>query len=340
MTTNTTDSSTDQTTGDSHPTERSASSWRTVDIVVASAVAAAFGVVFWAWGNLWNALDATFAAYPPGRAFLYGMWLVPGVLGALLIRKRGAAIYTELVASLVSVLLGVAWGLNVVAYGLIEGAAAELVFAFVLYKSWRLPVALAAGASAGAAAALLDLAFYYPDWSGSWMLAYVAMIVASSTLLAGLGSWLSSGRWPAPASCRRSPPVATRSASDASHAAFQASCGRRHTTRTACLVSKRPHEVGVSGQQADAAAGPAGGGRRPRLGVAALRSPGLGPSRRRPARRAGRAGAAARPVRRREEHAALGARRPARPLRRRRAGGLGPASTAGRPGRSARGPGW
>jgi energy-coupling factor transport system permease protein len=28
------------------------SSWRTVDIVVASAVGVAFGVVFWAWGNL------------------------------------------------------------------------------------------------------------------------------------------------------------------------------------------------------------------------------------------------------------------------------------------------
>jgi energy-coupling factor transport system substrate-specific component len=170
--------------------ERSTSSWRTVDIVVASAVAVAFGVVFWAWGNLWNVLDATFASYPPGRAFMYGMWLVPGVLGALLIRKRGAAIYTELVASIVSALLGVSWGLNVIAYGLVEGAAAEIVFAFFLYKSWRLPVALGAGASAGAAAALLDLAFYYPDWSGDWQLVYGVLVVASSTLLAGLGSWL------------------------------------------------------------------------------------------------------------------------------------------------------
>jgi len=166
------------------------SSWRTVDIVVASAVAVAFGVIFWAWGNLWNVLDATFATYPPGRAFMYGMWLVPGVLGALLIRKRGAAIYTELVAAIVSALLGVAWGLNVIAYGLVEGAAAEIVFAFVLYKSWRLPVALAAGATAGAAAALLDLAFYYPDWSADWQLVYGVLLVASSTVIAGLGSWL------------------------------------------------------------------------------------------------------------------------------------------------------
>ena len=166
------------------------SSWRIVDVVVASAVAVAFGVVFWAWGTLWQTASPAFAAFPPAQGFMYGVWLAPGVLGALIIRKRGAAVYTELLAAIVSALLGVAWGLNVIAYGLIEGAAAELVFAFVLYKSWRLPVALAAGATAGAAAALLDLAFYYPQWSADWQLAYGGLLVASSTVIAGLGSWL------------------------------------------------------------------------------------------------------------------------------------------------------
>ena len=89
---------------------------------------------------------------------MYGVWLLPGVLGALIIRKPGAAIYTELVASIISAFLGTAWGLQVVLYGLVEGAAPELVFAFLLYRSWKLPAALAAGAAAGVAAALLDLA--------------------------------------------------------------------------------------------------------------------------------------------------------------------------------------
>jgi energy-coupling factor transport system substrate-specific component len=118
------------------------------------------------------------------------MWLVPAILGALVVRKRGAALFTELVASLVSAVLGTSWGLFVLAYGLVEGAAAELVFALALYRSWRLPVALGAGAAAGGAAALLDLAFYYPDWAGDWQVVYAALVVASSTLLAGLGSWL------------------------------------------------------------------------------------------------------------------------------------------------------
>ena len=172
------------------PGAEPAAGWRTVDIVVASAVAVAFGVVFWAWGTLWNTTAAAFAAFPPAQGFMYGIWLMPGVLGALLIRKRGAAIYTELVASIVAALLGTPWGLSVIAYGLVEGAAAEVVFAFGFYRSWRLTTALAAGAVAGLAAALLDLAFYYPKWPGEWQLTYAALLAMSSLVIAGAGSWL------------------------------------------------------------------------------------------------------------------------------------------------------
>ena len=134
------------TTPQSESVAPSVTSWRTVDIVVASSIAAAFGVIFWAWGQLWNAAQPAFTGFPPAQGFMYGVWLLPGVLGALIIRKPGAAIYTELVASIISAFLGTAWGLQVVLYGLVEGAAPELVFAFLLYRSWKLPAALAAGA--------------------------------------------------------------------------------------------------------------------------------------------------------------------------------------------------
>ena len=169
-----------------HPTER----WRTVDVVVASVLGVAFGVVFWAWGNLWNSLEAAFAGFPPGRAVIYGMWLVPGVLGALVIRKRGAAIYAALVAAIVSAFLGTSWGLAVIAYGLAQGIAPELVFALALYRAWGPVTAGLAGAAAGVAAALLDLVLYYPDWNGAWQLAYGAILAASAAAIAGLGSWL------------------------------------------------------------------------------------------------------------------------------------------------------
>ena len=170
--------------------DRATARWRTVDIVVASALGVAFGVVFWAWGTLWNTVQPGFTGFPPAQGFMYGIWLMPAVLGALVIRKRGAALYTELVAAVVSALLGTSWGLGVIAYGLLQGGAAEIVFAFALYRSWRLATALVAGAMAGLAAALLDIVFYYEPWSGAWQLAYAGLLAVSAAVIAGLGSWL------------------------------------------------------------------------------------------------------------------------------------------------------
>jgi energy-coupling factor transport system substrate-specific component len=161
--------------------------WRTVDVVVASVIAVAFGVVFWAWNQLW---EGPAKAIPlPGRAVIYGVWLLPAVLGPLVIRKPGAGLYTELVASLVSVLLGNPWGLLIVLYGVFQGLGGELAFALTAYRTWRLPVAVVGGAFAGAAAALLDIMNYYGDWSNNTKWAYAALVVLSSAAIAGAGGW-------------------------------------------------------------------------------------------------------------------------------------------------------
>ncbi|GAA2381617.1 ABC transporter permease [Catellatospora methionotrophica] len=162
--------------------------WRTVDIVVASILAVAFGVVFWAWGLLWYGPgDALFAAFPPAKAVIYGVWLLPAVLAPLILRKIGAGFYTEFVAAVVSALLGTGWGIAVLWYGLAQGAAGELGFALGGYKRWGLPQALLASAFAGAAAAGLDLYYYYADWAADWKLIYVVIVMASSVAIAGVG---------------------------------------------------------------------------------------------------------------------------------------------------------
>jgi len=164
--------------------------WRTVDIVVAAVLAVAFGVVFWAWGNLWNTTVAGFTAFPPAQAFMYGVWLVPGVLTMLVVRKPGAAVFAMLLASTVSALLGTVWGPQVIWYGLIEGLAPELVFLLAMgYRRFGLPVALLAAAAAGVAAASLDWYYYYRTWSTGWLVSYFAILVASSVVIAGVGSW-------------------------------------------------------------------------------------------------------------------------------------------------------
>jgi energy-coupling factor transport system substrate-specific component len=164
--------------------------WRTVDIVVTAVLAVAFGVVFQAWNLLWSATGPAFAAFPPLQGFMYGVWLLPAVLVPLVVRRPGAAVLGELIAASISAMLGAQWGLLTIVYGLMQGGAAELVFAFGLYRRWGLVVAILAGAAAGAAAVLLDLALFYPDWSPSFQLAYAGLVIPSAAIIAGLGSWL------------------------------------------------------------------------------------------------------------------------------------------------------
>jgi energy-coupling factor transport system substrate-specific component len=163
--------------------------WRTVDVVVAAVVAVAFGVVFWAWGQFYATTAAAFTSIPAAEGIMVGMWLVPGVLGALIIRKPGAALFCELVAAIVEMMLGSQWGLTDVVYGVFEGLAPELVFAAFLYRRWNLSTALLAGAAAGVADVCLDWFYSYPNVAIVWILGYGVAAVLSCLVLAGAGSW-------------------------------------------------------------------------------------------------------------------------------------------------------
>ena len=115
--------------------------WRTLDIVTVAVLAVVSGVVFWAWNLLWNATGPVFAAFPPAQALMYGVWLVPGVLGMLMVRLPGAAVATAFLAAAVSWLLGAWWGLSVLWYGVLQGLAPELVFAAGRYRRFGRRVA-------------------------------------------------------------------------------------------------------------------------------------------------------------------------------------------------------
>jgi energy-coupling factor transport system permease protein len=162
-------------------------SWRVVDIVVAAVLAVAFGAVFQAWNVLW---EATAWAFAPLRGVVYGVWMIPAVLVPMVVRRPGAALFGEAVAAAASALFGAPWGLLTLVYGLVQGGAAELVFGFVGYRRWGPVAGLVAGGAAGLGGALLDLAFYYPEWAADWQLVYSLTVVASSALIAGVGGWL------------------------------------------------------------------------------------------------------------------------------------------------------
>ena len=164
--------------------------WRTVDIVVAAAIAVAFGVVFWAWNQVWAAATPAFVAIPPVQNILYGVWLVPAVLAGLIIRKPGAALFTELVAASVSAILGSQWGLDAVVSGALQGLGAEIVFLLVGYRRWTIVVALIAAAGTAIAAWVHDTPLYYADIGLTAQLVILAFMVVSAIVIAGIGSWL------------------------------------------------------------------------------------------------------------------------------------------------------
>ena len=166
-------------------------SWRTVDIVVTAAIAVAFGVVFWAWNALWAATGPAFAAVPPAQNILYGTWLAAGVVAGLVVQKPGAALFAELVAASVSLILGSQWGLDAALSGLFQGAGAELGFALFRYRRFDLFAAALAAALAAVGAWIHDTPLYYAELPLVDQLVIGAFMLVSAVIIAGIGSaWL------------------------------------------------------------------------------------------------------------------------------------------------------
>lgn len=167
------------------------SSWRTVDIVVTAAIAVAFGVVFWAWNALWAAATPAFVAIPPAQNVLYGTWLAAGVVAGLVVQKPGAALFAELVAASVSLILGSQWGLDAALSGLFQGAGAELGFALLRYRRWDLVAALLAAALSAVGAWIHDTPLYYAELPLTDQLVIGGFMLVSAVVIAGIGShWL------------------------------------------------------------------------------------------------------------------------------------------------------
>lgn len=166
------------------------SSWRVVDIVVAAVLAAVCAVVFWAWSNLlYPLVAAASVTYPPGTALIGGGWLVAGVLGGLIIRKPGAALFCELLAAVIEGLLGTHFGWTVVLYGLVQGLGAEAVFAAVRYRRFNAGIAVAAGAVSGLALGITSTFLYNYEWALGHQVVYIVLSVLSGAVIAGLLMW-------------------------------------------------------------------------------------------------------------------------------------------------------
>ena len=166
-------------------------SWRVIDIVTAAVLGVACGLLFWVWNSIGYAGFKALDALTPGLGGLVaGIWFTGGVLGGLIIRKPGAAVFVEVVAASVSAVLGSQWGIETLYSGLAQGFGAELIFLIFAYRRFGLSTAVLSGIGAGVGAFILEL-FLTPNLAMSlqFNLIYLACLIISGAILAGVFSY-------------------------------------------------------------------------------------------------------------------------------------------------------
>lgn len=165
--------------------------WRVVDIVVASVIGVACAVIFVVW-NVGYEVPSTFlgAVLPGLGGLLAGPWLIAGVIGGLVVRKPGAALYAEMVAAILSALIGNTWGPLTLLSGFVQGLGAEIVLALLLYRAFGPVAATLAGAAAGLACGINDRLVWYGGAGPDFTVIYIVSTTLSGAVIAGIGGWL------------------------------------------------------------------------------------------------------------------------------------------------------
>lgn len=165
--------------------------WRGVDLITAATIGVAIGVVFRLWGAFYPVIETAAKGFPPLVGLSGGVWFLAATLAAVIIRRPGAALLAELLASTVEMLLAGQWGTGTLVSGALQGLAVELVFAVVLFRRFGLVQTVLAGISAAVIECLAyEFWFYWTDWSMGWRWTYLGFFALSGAVVAGALVWL------------------------------------------------------------------------------------------------------------------------------------------------------
>jgi energy-coupling factor transport system substrate-specific component len=165
--------------------------WRTIDLLTCAFLGVAFGVAYWAWDLVYGVpSDALTLVFPPLVGLAGGPWLMAGVVGGLVVRRPGAALFAELIAATVEALIGNKWGASTMVSGILQGLGAEIGFAIFAYASYRLGTAIIAGALAAPLEAIYEWYAYWTDWDFGYKLLYLVFLTISGAVIAGGLGWL------------------------------------------------------------------------------------------------------------------------------------------------------
>ena len=140
-------SSSSVSSNDSNGSGLSRLKWRPVDIAVGAAFGAACGVIFWGFNFAYMPISSVLGAVLPGLAWVtHAMWYFSGTLALLILRRPGAALYVNVVGTLVETVIGSQYGVGfVIVSALLQGAFAEIPFALTRYRVFNLPISVVSG---------------------------------------------------------------------------------------------------------------------------------------------------------------------------------------------------
>lgn len=164
--------------------------WRGIDFVTLAVLGIAFGVAFWGWDVTLYPIISAAIVFPPLSSLTLGVWLIPAVVGALLVRRPGAAIYTEVIAASVEMFLGNQWGAGVLISAVLQGLGVELAVALFAWRRFGPMIAMLAGTLA----AVLEITLYEwwvytPEYDWAWRFVSLGAAVTSGIVVAGLGGY-------------------------------------------------------------------------------------------------------------------------------------------------------
>jgi energy-coupling factor transport system permease protein len=159
--------------------------WTLREILIVTVLGAVFGVLYLGWVQVWLIAQAIFG--PVTMDVVMGFWFIVSIIAAAIIRKPGAALFSEVLAAVVQVMLGSPAGLLLLLTGLVQGAGAEAVFAATRWRRYTLAILMAAGVGAAVFSFVYTwIRFDYAALAPALLLVMFALRCASGALLGGL----------------------------------------------------------------------------------------------------------------------------------------------------------
>ncbi|RFD79664.1 ABC transporter [Gardnerella vaginalis] len=166
--------------------------WRVADIALGSALAAVFGVILCGYGLVFIPIIRTLnAAVLPGFASItHGVWYLSGTLAVLLIRKPGSAVYVNVVAALIQVLLGSPFSFTgTVISALMQGVFAEIPFLIFRLRKFNLTLSIVSGVLVALEYGVFLTFTKYQAKAPSYITVHMITELISGFLLSGVLVW-------------------------------------------------------------------------------------------------------------------------------------------------------